>query len=75
MILIINIELHEQQAHKQIDDTLEACDMHMYAQKFFNTMETFPWYAKIRSWIGNKKWVYNKLPQFPIYFGMKRPFH
>jgi hypothetical protein len=53
MILVINIELHEKQAHKQIDNTLESCDMHMYAQKFFNTMETFPWYA---SWIGNKKW-------------------
>lgn len=74
MILIISIELRKKQAHKQIDDTLESCNMHMYGQKFFNTMEHFLGMQKqILDW--EQEMIYNKLPQFPIYFGIKRPFH
>lgn len=54
MILIISIELRKKQAHKQIDDTLESCNMHMYGQKFFNTYGAFPWNAKIDLGLGTR---------------------
>ncbi len=54
MILINSIELHEKQAHKQIDDTLECCGMHMYAQKFFILWRHFLGMQKLDLGLGTR---------------------
>jgi len=54
MILVINIELHERQAHKPFDDTLESCGMHMCAQKIIILWRHFLGMQKLDLGLGTK---------------------